>query len=366
MVRSLVITKEEINKVIKKYDPKKITMCTIASHSSLHVFRGALDEGFRRCAVCAKGREVPYQRFHSADEYIVVDKFADVCDEKIQEKLRKMNAIIVPHGSFVAYVGLEKIEDDFLVPMIGNRNILRWEAERDRVTKLFEAADIRKPLTIKGPDKIDRPCMVKFPGARGGRGYFVTDSPAGFDEKMKLMIKKGWLEESDRAKAHIEEYVAGDIYCMHYFYSPLTNEVELLGMDRRHEANIDGLVRIPAKDQIEANIQPTYVVTGNFPIVARESLLPQAFAMGDRLSDVAKKMVPPGLLGAFCIQTMCTDNLEFVAFEISARQDGGTNTFMNGSPYSYLRYGEGMSMGRRYCLEVKNAIKANRLEDVVT
>ena len=363
---SLVISKEDIKQVVKKYDRKKITVCTIASHSSLHVFRGAKDEGFRRCAICARGREVPYQRYESANEYIVVDKFADVIDPKIQQQLRDMNAIIIPHGSFVAYVGLEKIENDFLVPMIGNRNILRWEAERDRVTKLFEASNIRKPQKIFGPDKIDRPCMVKFPGARGGRGYFVTDSPAGFDEKIKIMVKKGWLEESDRAKAHIEEYVAGDIYCMHYFYSPLTKTVEMLGIDRRHEANIDGLVRIPAKDQIEANMQPTYVVTGNFPVVVRESLLDQAFGMGDRLAEVAEKMVPPGLLGAFCIQTMCTDNLEFVAFEISARQDGGTNTFMDGSPYSYLKYGPGMSMGRRYCLELKEALKQNRLEDIVT
>jgi len=362
----LVISKDEIKQVIKKYKKKKITISTIASHSSLHVFRGAYDEGFKRCAICAKGREVPYQRFKSADEYIMVDKFSDVLDKDIQKQLRDMNAIIIPHGSFVAYVGLERIENEFMVPILGNRNILRWEAERDRVTKLFEAANIRKPLKIDGPDKIDRPCMVKFPGARGGRGYFVTDSPAGFDEKMKLMINKGWLTPEDGPRAHIEEYVAGDIYCMHYFYSPLTKEVELLGMDRRHEANIDGLVRIPAKDQIEANIQPTYVVTGNFPVVARESLLDQAFGMADRLADVAEKMVAPGLLGAFCIQTMCTDNLEFVAFEISARQDGGTNTFMNGSPYSYLLYGDGMSMGRRYALEIKRALKADRLEDIVT
>ena len=362
----MVISKDDIKEVIKHYDKSKITVCTIASHSSLHVFRGAYDEGLRRCAICAKGREVPYQRYRSAEEYIIVDKFADIIDDEIQDRLRKMSAIIIPHGSFVAYVGLENIENKFRVPILGNRNILRWEAERDRVTRLFEAANIRKPLTIKGPDKIDRPAMVKFPGARGGRGYFVTDSPAGFDEKIKLMVKKGWLTPEDREQAHIEEYVAGDIYCMHYFYSQLTDEVEMLGIDRRHEANIDGLVRIPAKDQIESNLQPTYVVTGNFPVVVRESLLDQSFAMGDRLAEAAKKMVPPGLLGAFCIQTMCTDNLEFVAFEISARQDGGTNTFMNGSPYSYLRYGEGMSMGRRYCMEIKEAIKQNKLIDILT
>ena len=51
---------------------------------------------------------------------------------------------------------------------------------------------------------------------------------------------------------------------------------------------------------------------------------------------------------------------------MSARIDGGTNSFMNGSPYSYIQFGEEMSMGRRISREIKNAIAEDKLEDIIT
>ena len=89
----------------------------------------------------------------------------------------------------------------------------------------------------------------------------------------KILKEKGILTDEDVEKAHIEEYVVGTNYCIHYFYSPLKNQVELMGIDRRYESNIDGIVRVPAKDQMELNIDPSYVISGNFPVVIRESLL---------------------------------------------------------------------------------------------
>jgi 5-formaminoimidazole-4-carboxamide-1-(beta)-D-ribofuranosyl 5'-monophosphate synthetase len=142
--------------------------------------------------------------------------------------------------------------------------------------------------------------------------------------------------------------------------------VELLGMDSRFESNIDGLVRIPAKDQMDIGLDPSYVITGNHPVVMRESLLPQVFDIGDNLVEAAKELVKPGMNGPFCLQTMCTDNLEIVTFEMSARVDGGTNTFMNGSAYSYLLFGEEMSMGQRIAREIKNAITEDKLGDLIT
>ncbi|MBR6928437.1 MAG: DUF1297 domain-containing protein, partial [Methanobrevibacter sp.] len=46
--------------------------------------------------------------------------------------------------------------------------------------------------------------------------------------------------------------------------------------------------------------------------------------------------------------------------------DGGTNTFMDGSPYSYLTYGKPMSMGRRIALEIKRGIERDELEKIIT
>lgn len=360
------IKKSDILDILDGYDKDNITIATLGSHTSLHILKGAKEEGFRTAVVCEKGREIPYQRFDVADEYIMVDEFKDIVNEDVQQQLRDMNAIVIPHGSFVAYAGLDNVEDKFMVPMFGNRDVLRWEAERDKERQLLVEGDIRIPYKYDSPADIDRPVMVKFPGARGGRGYFVASSPEEFQNKIETMKERGWLDDSDVANAHIEEYVSGCNYCIHYFYSALEDKVEMMGMDTRYESSIDGFVRMPAKDQLDIGLTPSYVVTGNHPAVIRESLLPQVFEMGDKLVDSAKKLVSPGLNGPFCMQTLVNDNLEVICFEISARTDGGTNTFMDGSPYSYLTYGKPMSIGRRISLEIKNAIEKGELEKIIT
>ena len=70
--------------------------------------------------------------------------------------------------------------------------------------------------------------------------------------------------------------------------------------------------------------------------------------------------------GPFCLQSLCTDDLEIIVFEMSARIDGGTNTFMDSSPYSYLLFGEFMSMGRRIAREIKNGVDEGRLDILIT
>ena len=360
------INRQEILNILDGYDKENLTIATLGSHTSLHILKGAKEEGFNTAVVCEKGREVPYQRFKVADEYIMVDKFKDIINSEVQEKLRDLNSIVIPHGSFVAYAGLDGIENDFHVPMFGNRDILRWESDRDLERKLMHESGIRTPTKYNNHLDIDKTVMVKFPGARGGKGYFVASSAKEFDEKIKIMLERRWIEQDDVEKAHIEEYVSGCNYCIHYFYSALNDEVEVLGMDSRYESNIDGLVRIPAKDQLELGLNPSYVITGNHPVVMRESLLPQVFDIGDKLVESAKKLVPPGMNGPFCLQSLCTDDLEIVVFEMSARTDGGTNTFMHASAYSYLLFGEFMSMGRRIAREIKNGVNENRLELIIT
>jgi 5-formaminoimidazole-4-carboxamide-1-(beta)-D-ribofuranosyl 5'-monophosphate synthetase len=107
-------------------------------------------------------------------------------------------------------------------------------------------------------------------------------------------------------------------------------------------------------------------VVGNIPVVARESLLAQVFKMGDDIVRVSNEIAPPGMLGPFCLETMVTHKLEFIAFEISARIVAGTNPFMDGSPYSYLQYGSNMSMGKRIALELRNALKEKKEKLLIT
>lgn len=360
------VNRDEILDILNEYNKDEITIATLASHSSLHMLKGAQEEGFHTAVVCEKGREVPYQRFRVVDDFIMVDKFKDIVNGEVQDELRNMNSIVIPHGSFVAYAGLDRIENDFNVPMFGNRDILRWEAERDLERKLMVESGIRIPQKYDDPSDIDRTVMVKFPGARGGRGYFVASSTDEYHEKIDSMLKRDWIGKEDVALAHIEEYVSGCNYCIHYFYSALNDEVEVLGMDSRYESNIDGVCRIPAKDQLDVGLDPSYVITGNHPVVMRESLLPQVFDIGDKLVEGAKKLVSPGMNGPFCLQTLVNDDLEVIVFEMSARSDGGTNTFMHASPYSYLLFGEFMSMGRRISREIKTGISEDNLDMIIT
>ena len=96
------------------------------------------------------------------------------------------------YGFFVAYAGLDNVEDKFNVPMFGNRDILRWEAERELERKLLVEGNVRIPYKYDSPEDIDRAVMVKFPGARGGRGYFVASSFEEFNAKIDAMKARGW------------------------------------------------------------------------------------------------------------------------------------------------------------------------------
>src|SRR5438094_9911858 len=92
-------------------------------------------------------------------------------------------------------------------------------------------------------------------------------------------------------KFTIQEYVVGTRYYIHYFYSPFATSgytlskgaLEMLGVDRRDEANIDEMDKLGAQEALsKMGLLPTFVVTGNMPVVLRESLLPKAVDRGER------------------------------------------------------------------------------------
>ncbi|MBU1992072.1 DUF1297 domain-containing protein, partial [Patescibacteria group bacterium] len=138
-----------------------------------------------------------------------------------------------------------------------------------------------------------------------------------------------------------------------------------MGFDKRYESNADSIGRIAAKDQIDVDIRTSYTIVGNIPIVIRESLLPQVFELGESVVKTSKKLVGEGLFGPFCLEGIMDPNLDFYIFEISARIVAGTNPYINGSPYTYLRYSEPMSTGRRIARDIKEAIEQGKLEKVL-
>jgi 5-formaminoimidazole-4-carboxamide-1-(beta)-D-ribofuranosyl 5'-monophosphate synthetase len=360
-----MITKDEIDNILRRYETGKITIGTLGSHSALNIFKGAREEGFGTICVCKKGDEIVYERFPLADDVILVEDFNELLDDDMQQRLRRINTILVPHGSFNAYIGTEKTVEELRIPLFGNRELLRWETDREKQREWLQMAGLTLPKTFKDPNDLQGLVIAKFPGTRGGKGYFLANSPQSFDKKARDMIKRGHLRREDLENIHLQEYIIGVNVYPSYFHSPLKNEVELLGIDKRYESAVDNIGRIPASEQLQIALNPTYTVIGNIPIILRESLLPEILRMGKKVVKISKEITPPGIIGPFCLETVITDDLEIFTFEISARIVAGSNVGIGTSPYAYLNYGKGMYMGRRIAREIKIAIKTNELEKVV-
>jgi len=353
------------NALLQSYQKNDLAIGTLGSHSALNIFKGAKEEGFRTVCICKKENAIIYKKFPLVDEMIIVDDFSELLSESLQEKLQSLNVILIPHGSFTAYLSTEELVNNLYVPMFGNRKLVHWEASREKQAEWLRQAGLLLPKTFKKPDEIDRLVIVKLPGAKGGRGYFLANSPSSFRKKFKEMVTRGLLSMDDIDRVHLQEYALGVNVYPHYFSSIIEDDVEFLGVDRRYESAVDSIGKIPASEQLEIEINPTYTVVGNIPLVLRESLLPELIRMGEKVHKKAKDLAPPGIIGPFCLETVITGDLKIYTFEISARIVAGTNIGIGTSPYAYLRYGENMYMGRRIALEIKEAKIKDKLKMIL-
>ncbi|MBA3046283.1 MAG: formate--phosphoribosylaminoimidazolecarboxamide ligase [Candidatus Thermoplasmatota archaeon] len=356
-----MVSKSEIMSILSGYDPENITIATVCSHSSLQIFAGARKEGFKTLGIAIGKAPKFYDAFPLAkpDEFFVVEKYEDIIARA--DELAKKNVILIPHGSFVEYLGATRFAE-IPLPTFGNRNVLEWESNRDIEREWLTSAGLRMPDLIKDPRDIDRPVLVKYHGAKGGRGFFIAKDFKDF--KMGIDLSQ---------KFNIQEYILGTRYYLHYFYSPIKKDgyklskgtLELMGMDRRDETNIDEIYKLGAQEELKRlDIYPSFVVTGNIPLVIRESLLPKVFAMGEQVVERSIELFG-GMIGPFCLETIVNDKLEFYVFEISGRIVAGTNLNVSGSPYSDM-IEPGMSTGQRIARELKDAIKLGKLEEIVS
>jgi len=338
-------------------------IATLGSHCSLQVLKGAKDEGLKTVLVCEKKREKLYRRFPFIDELVIVDSFLELLDQKCQQVLEQNGAVLVPHGTLIAQMSSEQIES-IRTPVFGNKWILRWESDREMKEQLMREAKLPVPTPVSEPSKIRKLSIVKRQGAAGGKGYFMAASEDDYNRKREGLINDGVISRDE--KLYIQEYAAGVLAYLQYFYSPLRGELEFYGIDKRHESDIEGLGRIPAEQQLKTDKVPSFNVIGNSPMVLRESLLDRVYEMGESFVEASARLAKPGMNGPFCIEGVYDENARFTSFEFSARIVAGTNIYMDGSPYSTLFYDEPMSMGRRIAREVRLAVESNRLDRVTT
>lgn len=385
-----MISREAVHEVLEAYDLPQVKIGVLASHSALDVCDGAVEEGFRTVALCERGREEPYTRYFRAirdaqnrivkgvvDEAVVLDAFRDAIGPKIQDHLRAENVLFVPNRSFVSYCGLEAVEDEFLLPLVGSRNLLRSEerTEERGYYWMLEKAGLPYPRRYARPEEIDALAIVKLPHKvkRLERGFFTAASQEEYATKAAALLEQGVITQADLEAGRMEKYILGPVFNFDFFYSPLEEEgekLELLGIDWRFESSLDGHVRLPADQQLtlvgEERL-PEYVVVGHNAATLRESLLRKVFPMAEAYVEATQRYASPGVLGPFTLQTCVDKDMDFYIYDVSPRIGGGTNVHMAvGHPYGNTLWRSRMSTGRRVALEIRRALEREAVDRIVT
>lgn len=364
--------KRDILDTIQNYNLEKVEIGMIGSHSALDSAAGAKNERFQTLVICEKGREKTYSRYKRiVTEIFVLDRFDQLLEEEIQEKLRKRNVVFVPNRSLTAYIPVEKIESEFFVPMFGNRYMLRTDDERELQYKLFDDAGVSHPRVYKSYKDIDCLCMVKAkePKKKIERAFFTAASSEEFLKKYEARFgessSESLEEQLENGDIWIEEFVLGAQFNFNYFYSPLKQEVEFLGIDRRIQTNLDGLLRLPAEDQIGRNLVPEYVEIGHESATVRESKLEDVYDLGEKFVASSKKLYPPhGIIGPFALQGAVTPDLKIKVYDLSPRMPG--SPVLYSSPYSKYYFGFNVTSGRRVAMEIRKAIETKQLDKIIT
>lgn len=360
----------------------KISVAVIGSHSALDVCRGAKDEGLATIVIVEKGRDQTYAKYFKTqknigcvDEVIYVEKFKDMLSPKFQKILKTKKATFIPHRSFEVYINdYDAIENEFNIPIFGNKHLLRAEERTESKNQyhILEKAGIRYPKLFKNPQQINSLALVKVPEKERGfeRAFFLAYSPADYDLTSKKLIKDGKITKEDLIKATIEEYILGVQVNFNFFYSPLSNRLELIGTDTRRQTNIEGFLKLPANQQSTIINQQSiikYEEAGHIAVTTLESMLEPAFEIGEKFIIAAKEMFPPGVIGPFSLQAVITPGppkKEIVVFDVSPRMPGSPGIFA--TPYSSYLYGKSISMGRRVAMEIKSAIAKNKMNLITT
>lgn len=376
-----MIERSVIQKLVESYDPKKITIGVLGGHSALDVCRGAKKHGFRTLAVCQKGRDKTYTKYYKTrgdgrgciDTTIVLDRFRDIIKPSVQDQLRDENTVFIHNRYFWVYFDFTDIENNFTVPIFGTRSMLKLEERNVPKNQyyLLKKAGIRYPQLFASPEDIDRLAIIKVNEAIRGyeRAFFFASSYADYKKKSGQLLAKKMITKESLQQAVIEEYVIGTQINFNYFYSALDDELEIMGTDTRRQTNLDGLLRLPADEQLAVlkYLKPKIIETGHIAATTKESIIESIFDLGEKFVKTTKKEYPPGIIGPFALQGAMVAEKgkeEMVVFDVSLRIPGSPLTQF--TPHSGYLYGESISYGERIAMELKKAIQRRRLKEIVT
>jgi len=367
------------------------------------------------------------------------------------DELIDLECLQIPNRAFAVYVGGDEhcsvIENRFGVPILGSRMALKAE-NRGEIEKDYywfaEKAGIPYPKSykyevhkggIKFKQPIDEPMLLKAEHAHRGfeREFIFAADSNDLEDKVEREMKAGNLNKESLERARVEQIVLGPHANFNFFFSPLDAAEDwgnvddwyaklykvslkeariclanqFLSIDERRETILDGVKRLPIDIQEKIKRVPSFEVTAHLMMSLRESLLKDMHRYADAYLLAMKKYEPPGIIGAWCLQTLITWDrvskyelkpkvkvdytggiepktaMDYglydvpkgaepymhipVTQDIALRHGGGTNVHMGlGSQYANAKYNRTMSMGDRIALEIKRALREKKLPEIVT
>ena len=335
----MVIKREEMQELTSSYNNKAITVGVLGSHSAEEVGVSAKSIGLSTVVVCQKGREELYAKYnkHLFDHVILLDRFTDIVNSEVQDKLRDYNTIFIPNRSFSVYVGYGNIESRFKVPLYGNRMILRAEERNEERNQywLLEQAGIKTPKKFAKPEDIDRLAIVKVQQKKKPmeRAFFYASNSKDYYEKANNLIKDEVIDGDVLKKARIEEYVLGQKFNANFqgwALPDVFSDFDLLGFDDRKQTNLHGVLGLPARDQLGINVTIKNEEIGHYGLTMRESQKPLVYDAAEKFRRICKKEFPPGIIGLFALQGAIAYDaddpeqrkLSFYVFDVSPRIPG--------------------------------------------
>ncbi|MEM0088790.1 MAG: formate--phosphoribosylaminoimidazolecarboxamide ligase family protein [Archaeoglobaceae archaeon] len=352
------------------------------SHSAKEIGASAKAWGFKTVLIAQKGRDKLYTKYnrHLYDHVIILDSFKELVNEDVQEKLLQLETIFIPNRSFAVYVGYDRIEKEFKVPIYGNRFLLRAEernVERNQYY-LLEKAGIRIPKSFNSPEEIDRLCIVKVQQAKNPleRAFFYAVSPEDYYRQAERLIREGVIAEEGLRKARIEEFVLGARFNANfhsYALKDVFGDFDFVGFSDRRQVNLQGFLNLPAREQLKIDVPIKNEEIGHFGVTMRESKQEIVYEYAERLIRVCEKEYPPGIIGLFGLQGAMayspSEELEFVVFDVSFRVPGDPAIGPTSPEMRNLTLKHGVRIEDPLDLtmmEIKKAEEMGRIEEIVT
>ena len=260
-------------------------------------------------------------------------------------------------------INVSSLRDKFSQMNLGDISVKKFGNDKDYLIK-FENKDNKKNVIEEIKINLDKSFGNNFNFRR------VENVGPKVSEEL---LKSGVIDQESLDGARIERYVIGPVFNLNFFYSPLEEDLpklELLGVDWRFESSLDGHVRLPAPQQMtlpQHQMIPEMTVVGHNTATIRESLLENAFALGEKFVEASKQHYDPGVIGPFCLQTCIDKDMNYSIYDVAPRLGGGTNVHLNmGHPYGNATWRKPVSSGRRIAIELRRAVEQDRLLEVLT